>query len=84
MKNLFGCLLMLIALPVLAVIAYFLFNIFLYFLPLLVVAAIVLALPYFIWLCYKRCSPLVKCGKGCGDYLNVFPAADVSVRRICF
>ena len=46
MKNLFGCLLMLISLPVLAVIAYFLFNIFFYFLPLLVVAAIILALPY--------------------------------------
>ena len=53
MKNLFGCLLMLIALPVLAVIAYFLFNTFLYFLPLLVVATIVLALPYFIYQFFK-------------------------------
>ena len=46
MKNLFGCLLILAALPVVAVIAYFLFNIFLYFLPLLVVGVIVLSLPY--------------------------------------
>ena len=46
MKNLFGCLCILIALPILAVVVYFLFNIFLYFLPLLVVAAIILSLPY--------------------------------------
>ena len=46
MKNLFGCLIVLIALPMLAVVGYFLFNIFLYFLPLLVVAAIILSLPY--------------------------------------
>ena len=57
MKNLMGCLLMLIGIPVagvvlylLAFIVYFLFNIFLYFLPLLVVAAIILALP---WLAYQ-------------------------------
>ena len=53
MKNLFGCLLMLIALPILAVIAYFLFNIFLYFLPLLVVGAIILALPYLAYQFFK-------------------------------
>ena len=46
MKSCIGCLLVLIALPVLAFIAYFLFHIILYFLPLLVVAAIILALPY--------------------------------------
>ena len=46
MKNLFGCLCILIALPILAFVVYFLFNIFLYFLPLLVVAAIILSLPY--------------------------------------
>ena len=57
MKNLTGCLLILIGLPLAAVIlyllafvVYFLFNIFLYFLPLLVVVAIVLALP---WLAYQ-------------------------------
>lgn len=57
MKNLTGCLLILIGLPLAAVVlyllafvVYFLFNIFLYFLPLLVVVAIVLALP---WLAYQ-------------------------------
>ena len=57
MKNLAGCLLVLIGLPLavvvlylLAVVVYFLFNIVLYFLPLLVVVAIVLALP---WLAYQ-------------------------------
>ena len=57
MKNLTGCLLVLIGLPLAAVVlyllafvVYFLFNIFLYFLPLLVVVAIVLALP---WLAYQ-------------------------------
>lgn len=53
MKNFMGCLLVLIGLPVAAVLlyllafaAYFLFHIILYFLPLLVLGAIVLALPY--------------------------------------
>ena len=57
MKNLMGCLLVLLGLPLAAVVlyllafvVYFLFNIFLYFLPLLVVVAIVLALP---WLAYQ-------------------------------
>ena len=57
MKNLMGCLLVLIGIPVagvvlyaLAFIVYFLFNIFLYFLPVLVVIAIILALP---WLAYQ-------------------------------
>ena len=57
MKNLTVCLLVLIGLPLagvilylLAFVVYFLFNIFLYFLPLLVVVAIVLALP---WLAYQ-------------------------------
>ena len=57
MKNLAGCLLVLIGIPVAGVVlyllafaVYFLFNIFLYLLPLLVVAAIVLALP---WLAYQ-------------------------------
>lgn len=57
MKNLTGCLLVLIGLPLAAVVlyllafvVYFLFNIFLYFLPLLVVVAIMLALP---WLAYQ-------------------------------
>ena len=56
MKRLTGCLLLLIGLPVgtgilylLAFTAYFLFNVFLYFLPLLVVGAILLALPYCAW-----------------------------------
>lgn len=53
MKNLFGCLLILAALPVLAFIAYFLFHIILYFLPLLVVAAIILALPYLAYMFWK-------------------------------
>ena len=53
MKNLAGCLLILIGLPLAAVVlyllafaAYFLFNVFLYFLPILVLAAIVVILPY--------------------------------------
>ena len=57
MKNLMGCLLLLLGILVagvilylLAFVVYFLFNIFLYFLPLLVVVAIVLALP---WLAYQ-------------------------------
>ena len=57
MKNLTGCLLILIGLPLAAVVlyllafvVYFLFNIFLYFLPVLVVIAIILALP---WLAYQ-------------------------------
>ena len=57
MKNLTGCLLVLIGLPLAAVVlyllafvVYFLFNIFLYFLPVLVVIAIILALP---WLAYQ-------------------------------
>ena len=57
MKNLMGCLLVLLGVPVAGVIlyllafaVYFLFNIFLYLLPLLVVVAIVLALP---WLAYQ-------------------------------
>ena len=57
MKNLMGCLLVLLGLPLAAVVlyllafvVYFLFNIFLYFLPLLVVVAVVLALP---WLAYQ-------------------------------
>ena len=56
MKRLSGCLLLLIGLPVSAAIlyllafaAYFLFNVFLYFLPLLVVGAILLAAPYLLW-----------------------------------
>ena len=53
MKNLMGCLLVLIALPVLAFIAYFLFHIILYFLPLLVVGVIVLSLPYLAYHFYK-------------------------------
>ena len=53
MKNLFGCLLILAALPVLAFIAYFLFHIILYFLPLLVVGVIVLSLPYLAYHFYK-------------------------------
>ena len=57
MKNLMGCLLVVLGIPVAGVVlyllafaVYFLFNIFLYLLPLLVVAAIVLALP---WLAYQ-------------------------------
>ena len=60
MKNSTGCLLLLIGLPVAAVLlyllafaAYFLFNVFLYFLPLLVVGAIVLALPYLAFQIFK-------------------------------
>ena len=57
MKNLMGCLLVVIGIPVagvvlylLAFVVYFLFNVFLYFLPVLVVIAIILALP---WLAYQ-------------------------------
>ena len=53
MKNCIGCLLVLIALPVLAFIAYFLFHIILYFLPLLVVGVIVLSLPYLAYHFFK-------------------------------
>ena len=53
MKNCIGGLFVLIALPVLAFIAYFLFHIILYFLPLLVVGAIVLVLPYLAYQFYK-------------------------------
>ena len=53
MKNLLGCLLILALLPVTAVVIYFLFNILLYFLPLLVVAAIILALPYLAYMFWK-------------------------------
>ena len=52
-----GCLGLLIGVPLaavilylLAIVVYFLFNIFLYFLPVLVVVAIILALP---WLAYQ-------------------------------
>ena len=48
------CLLVLITLPVLAFIAYFLFHIILYFLPLLVVAAIILVLPYLAYMFWKE------------------------------
>lgn len=57
MKNLMGCLLVLIGIPaagvilyLLAFVVYFLFNVFLYFLPVLVAVAIILALP---WLAYQ-------------------------------
>ena len=53
MKNLLGCLLILALLPVTAVVIYFLFNILLYFLPLLVVGVIVLSLPYLAYHFYK-------------------------------
>ena len=53
MKSCIGCLLVLITLPVLAFIAYFLFHIILYFLPLLVVAASILALPYLAYILGK-------------------------------
>ena len=60
MKNLAGCLLVLIGLPVggvvlylLAFALYFLFHVFLYFLPVLVVGAIVLALPWMAWQFWK-------------------------------
>ena len=53
MKNLTGCLLALIGLPLAAVIlyllavaVYFLFNLFLYFLPVLLLAAGIILLPY--------------------------------------
>ena len=54
MKNLTGCLLVLIGLPLAAVVlyllafaVYFLFNLFLYFLPVLFWAAGIIFLPYF-------------------------------------
>ena len=60
MKNFLGCLGLMIAVPVagllltaLAWIAYMLFHIVLYFLPLLVVGAIVLALPYLAFQFYR-------------------------------
>ena len=53
MKNCIGCLLVMIALPVLAFAAYFLFHIILYFLPLLVVVTIILALPYLAYQFWK-------------------------------
>ena len=53
MKNLLGCLLLLALLYVAAVVIYFLFNILLYFLPLLVVGAIVLSLPYLAYHFFK-------------------------------
>ena len=53
MKNLFGCLLVLALLPVAAFVIYFIFNIILYFLPLLLVAAIILALPYLAYMFWK-------------------------------
>ena len=53
MKSCIRCLLVLIALPVLAFIDYCLFHIILYFLPLLVVAAIILALPYLAYMFWK-------------------------------
>lgn len=53
MKNVMGCLLLLIGLPAGAFIIYFLFHIFLYFLPLLVVGAIVLMLPYLAYQFWK-------------------------------
>ena len=53
MKNLLGCLLILALLYVAAVVIYFLFNILLYFLPLLVVGVIVLSLPYLAYHFYK-------------------------------
>ena len=59
-KNLIGCLLVLIGVPVgaavlylLAFAVYFLFHVFLYFLPVLVVGAIVLALPWLAWQFWK-------------------------------
>ena len=53
MKNLFGCLLVLALLPVAAFVIYFIFNIILYFLPLLVVGVIVLSLPYLAYHFFK-------------------------------
>ncbi|MBO4491529.1 MAG: hypothetical protein J5944_09245 [Lentisphaeria bacterium] len=60
MKNLGGCLLALIGIPAagvllyaLAFLAYFLFHIILYFLPVLVLGAIILALPYLAYQFYK-------------------------------
>ena len=53
MKNLRGCLLILALLYVAAVVIYFLFNILLYFLPLLVVGAIVLSLAYLAYHFFK-------------------------------
>ena len=60
MKNSTGCLLALIGVPVagvlltaLAWVAYMLFHIVLYFLPLVVLGAIVLALPYLAFQFFK-------------------------------
>ena len=60
MKNFMGCLLVLIGIPVagllltaLAWIAYMLFHIVLYFLPVAVLGAIVLALPYLAFQIFK-------------------------------
>ena len=60
MKNFLGCLLVLIGAPIAAVllyllawIAYMLFHIVLYFLPLAVLGAIVLALPYLAFQFFK-------------------------------
>lgn len=60
MKDLMGCLLLLAALPLAAVViylvalaVYFLFHIVLYLLPLVVVLAIVLALPYLAYQFWK-------------------------------
>ena len=60
MKNFMGCLLVLIGIPVagllltaLAWIAYMLFHIVLYFLPVAVLGAIVLALPYLAFQFFK-------------------------------
>ncbi|MBP5183250.1 MAG: hypothetical protein J6331_09525 [Lentisphaeria bacterium] len=61
MKDLAGCLLLLIGIPLAAVILYllafvlyFLFQVFLYFLPVLFIAALVLALPYFVYVVCKE------------------------------
>ena len=60
MKNFMGCLLVLIGIPIagllltaLAWIAYMLFHIVLYFLPIAVLGAIVLALPYLAFQFFK-------------------------------
>ena len=60
MKNFMGCLLVLIGIPIagllltaLAWIAYMLFHIVLYFLPVAVLGAIVLALPYLAFQFFK-------------------------------
>ena len=61
MKNFMGCLLVLIGIPVagllltaLAWIAYMLFHIVLYFLPVAVLGAIALALPYLAFRFFKE------------------------------